>query len=133
MYYKPYTDFIATIYTNCRSPQDCSFSSGLRFSQLTRNSSGGGGDHQSWVSVARLVVGRKEGEELRLCLDQRVRLAWQPALHAMLLAAGEDAASLMAALLPPRTAAAASGGGGHTVITHINVSEKVSLLISTGQ
>ncbi len=101
---------------------------------MTRNSSGGGGgDHQSWVSVARLVIGRKEGEELRLCLDQRVRLAWQPALHAMLLAAGEDAASLMAALLPPRTAAAASGGGGHTVITHINVSEKVSLLISTGQ
>jgi hypothetical protein len=107
-------------------------SSGLRFSQLTRNSSGGGGDHQSWVSVARLVVGRKEGEELRLCLDQRVRLAWQPALHSMLLAAGADAASLLAALLPPK-ASAASGGVGHTVITHINVSEKVSLLMSTGQ
>jgi hypothetical protein len=104
---------------------------------LTRNNSGGGvggGDHQSWVSVARLVIGRKEGEELRLCLDQRVRLAWEPALHSMLLAAGADAASLLAALLPPRTSAASGGGGGHTLmITHINVSEKVSLLISPGQ
>ena len=109
---------------------------GLKFSQLTRDnsssSSRSSGEHHSWVSIARLVVGRKEGE-LRLCLDQRVRLAWQPALHCMLLAAGEDVASLWTAMLPASAAKTAGGGSGQqSVVTHINVTEKVSLLISTG-
>ena len=99
-------------------------------------SSGAAGEHHSWLSLARLVVGRKEGE-LRLALDQRVRLAWQPALQCMLLACRQDAASLLAALLPPSTAASPMppkkiGAGGCTV-THINITEKVSLLMTTGK
>jgi hypothetical protein len=101
-------------------------------SSSSSSGSGFGGEHHSWVCLARLVVGRKEGE-LRLALDQRVRLAWQPALHSMLLAAAEDAAALLTTLFPV-PAAAKSGGGGRScqMITHINITEKVSLLMTTG-
>jgi len=98
--------------------------SGLKLSQMVA-----GEEDMVWVSLPGLNITRKEGD-IRLVVSQRVRMAWQPSLHLLLLECRVQAAQLVSLIPQSPNPAPLTNSTMGTV--HVSFSEKITITLQTG-